>query len=90
MPAAPRPTSSHGLLQHQLQAYRNISLWLDQQQLLHLHLLEALISDFIYSLHSGSDCAAQMSVDETNLLMVYAWLLSQTILPRLLSSGAVI
>jgi len=89
MPAALHPASSHGLLQHQLQACCNIKMWLGQQQLLHLHLLEALISDSMYSLHSGSHCAAQMSVDQTNLLMVCACPLSQTNLSRLSSSGAV-
>ena len=54
-----------GLLQQRLVACCNTKLWLGQQQLLHLHLLEALISESMYSLRSGSHRAAQMPVDET-------------------------
>ncbi len=72
---------AYGLSQHQIVAWPTAAAA--------LRLLEALISDSMYSLHSGSHCAAPMSVDETILLMVCAWPLSQTNLPRLLSSGAV-
>ena len=58
-------TPASGLLQQRLVACCNTKLWLGQQQLLHLHLLEALIFESMYSLRSGSHRAAQMPVDGT-------------------------